>query len=44
LNDAPPKVFLVHGEEDGLQAMKAKIEEVYHWEVAIPELKEVVIV
>ncbi len=44
LTDAPPKVFLVHGEEDGLQAMKAKIEEVYHWEAAITELNEVVIV
>lgn len=37
----PANVFLVHGEEVALQAMKAKIEEVYHWPVTIPGLNEV---
>ncbi len=42
LTTKPPKVFLVHGEEEALQAMKDKIEEVYHWPVTIPELNEVI--
>ena len=42
LATTPSNVFLVHGEEDALQAMKLKIEDVYHWHVTIPKLNEVI--
>jgi metallo-beta-lactamase family protein len=42
LTTTPSNIFLVHGEEEALQAMKDKIEEVYHWHVTIPKLNEVV--
>lgn len=44
LTTPPSDVFLVHGEDDALQAMKVKIEEVYHWPVTIPKLNEVICV
>lgn len=40
LTTTPSNIFLVHGEEDALQAMKDKIEEVYHWPVIIPKLND----
>ena len=44
LTTTPSDIFLVHGEDDALQAMKVKIEEVYHWPVTIPKLNEVICV
>ena len=41
LNTIPSNIFLVHGEEDSLNAMKNKIEEVYDWNVTIPKLNDV---
>lgn len=37
----PPKqIFLVHGEEDALQTLKEKLEEVYQGEITIPNLHD----
>ncbi|MBU4484056.1 MBL fold metallo-hydrolase [bacterium] len=33
----PKKVFLVHGEDAGLNAMKTRIEDELHWHVEIPD-------
>ena len=42
LTTTPSNIFLVHGEEEALQAIKDKIEGVYHWPVTIPKLNEVI--
>lgn len=42
LTTTPSNIFLVHGEGEALQAMKDKIEEVYHWPVTIPKLNDVI--
>lgn len=34
---APKKVFITHGNLEGTQALKAKIEERFHWQCVIPE-------
>lgn len=38
IEQAPQKVFIVHGEKSGAEGLKAKIEEVYQWDCLIPQL------
>ncbi len=40
LDAAPKNLYLIHGEEGALIAMKAKIKEVYNWDAIIPERHE----
>lgn len=40
IEKAPEKVFIVHGEKSGSEGLKAKIEEVYHWDCVIPQLND----
>ncbi len=41
IGNIPQKVFLIHGEEDVLITLKAKLEKTYSWDIAIPKLNEV---
>ena len=41
IRNIPENVFLIHGESDGLNALKAKINEIYGWHVHIPQLDEI---
>ncbi len=41
LKTKPANIFLIHGETDALQAIQAKIKEVYNWDATIPKLNEV---
>lgn len=36
----PKKVFLVHGEEESLEALKQRIEERLHWDVEVPKHRD----
>lgn len=40
IENEPEKVFIVHGEKTGSEALKAKLEEVYHWKCEIPQMNE----
>jgi metallo-beta-lactamase family protein len=42
LEKAPEKIFLVHGEKEGAEGLRDKIQEVYGWNCEIPHLYECV--
>ncbi|MBT8182891.1 MAG: MBL fold metallo-hydrolase [Eudoraea sp.] len=42
IKNIPERVFLIHGEQEALNEFKDKIEEIYKWNVQIPELFETV--
>lgn len=42
IKNIPERVFLIHGEQEALYEFKVKIEEIYKWNVQIPELFETV--
>ncbi|MBT8180091.1 MAG: MBL fold metallo-hydrolase, partial [Eudoraea sp.] len=42
IKNIPERVFLIHGEQEALDEFKYKIEEIYKWNVQIPELFETV--
>lgn len=41
IEKAPKQVFIVHGEKSSSEALKQKLEEVYHWDCVLPQLNEV---
>lgn len=40
MEHAPKEVFIVHGEKEGSEGLKRKLEEVYRWNCVIPLLNE----
>lgn len=36
-NEAPKKVFMVHGETEASQSMAEKIRDTYGWNVSVPK-------
>lgn len=38
IKEKPKKIFIVHGEKEGAEALKKGIEETYNWECDIPQL------
>ena len=42
IKNIPERVFLIHGEQEALLEFKIKIEDVYKWQVHIPEIFETV--
>lgn len=41
LENKPEHIFITHGEKEGAQALRARIEQVYHWEARIPSLYQI---
>ena len=42
LQKAPEKIFIVHGEKEGSEALRHKIKETYGWLANIPEMGQTI--
>jgi metallo-beta-lactamase family protein len=38
IKDKPERIFIVHGEKEGAEALQKGIKETYHWDAEIPQL------
>ena len=42
LKSKPDRIFIVHAEKEGAEALRDKVKEVYQWEVEIPTLNDMI--